>query len=61
MIRRYVYNQELDRVVEIEMNRLGVAEFRKLDIRKTREGALERADRREWSHNKFGTELRWKE
>lgn len=29
--------------------------------KRTRESALERAERREWAHKKYGTETRWKE
>ena len=61
LTRRYKYDVLNDRVVEIGQSPRGVAEHEKLDIRETREGALERADRREWAHKRFGDERRWRE
>jgi len=73
MIRRFIYDPEQDRVVDVGEAKTfrGLAYEIVVEEHKSRrdqrsgaavkQAALERAERREWSHNKFGTENRWTE
>ncbi len=77
MIRRYVWDELLDAVVEVGEVRPSAdpaarhadvqGEYRDRSGREASEklgadlraAALDRADRREWAHKRFGTERRW--
>jgi hypothetical protein len=76
VIRRFVYDAQLDAVVELGLVERPTAKpgDRYADAhhgfkhaqdesagRQLREAALERADRRVWAHGRFGDERRWRE
>jgi hypothetical protein len=73
MIRRFIYDPEQDRVVDVGEAKTfrGLAYETVVEEHKQRrdqrsgeavkQAALERAERREFSQRKFGTESRWRE
>jgi len=75
MIRRFVFDPQQDRVVEIQCNERQAPDARERyenalgEYSENRQGkgaalkqaALDRAERREFAHKKFGDERRWRE
>ena len=74
MIRRYVWDEQAEKLIEIgtvreppsgaqlyERAQGEYSENREGNAKAMRQAALERAERREFAHKKFGDERRWRE
>jgi hypothetical protein len=73
MIRRYIYDPQQDRVVEVGEVKMfrGLAYEDVIETHKenrteqtgaaVRQAALERSERREFAHKRYGDERRWAE